>query len=99
MSILVADLVFLQVLWKVFNWVVTSTLERRHPGAKYCQGCAKELHEDYSPMNPAAQVEAGQGLGVEVVKDCSSYVVAESRHESMAKDEPTQEPPARTATA
>jgi hypothetical protein len=62
-SILVADLVFLQVLWKVFNWAVTSTLERRHPAARYCHGCAKELHKDYSPIDqtdPATQVETGK---------------------------------------
>jgi hypothetical protein len=91
-SILVADLVFLQVLWKVFNWAVTLTLERRHPAAKYCQGCAKELHKDYSPVNQtdsAAQVEAGKGLSVEVGKDFDSHVAVESRRESIIEDEIT----------
>ena len=38
-SVLVADLVFLQVFWKVLNWAVVSGLERRHPDARYCLGC------------------------------------------------------------
>jgi hypothetical protein len=40
-TILVADLVFLQTLWTVFNWVITFGLERRHPEAKHCVGCAE----------------------------------------------------------
>lgn len=42
-SVLVADLVFLQALWKILNWAVTLGLERRHPDARYCIGCAKQL--------------------------------------------------------
>ena len=93
-SILMADLVFLQALWKVFNRAVTFTLEHRHPAAKFCQGCATERHGDYSAVNqtdPAAQVEDGKGTGVKV------SAVA-SRLESMAGDEMTPKPPARAAT-
>jgi hypothetical protein len=45
-SIIVADLVFLQALWVVFTWIVTFFLERRHPEAKYCPGCAVQLKSD-----------------------------------------------------
>jgi hypothetical protein len=54
-SILVADLVFLQALWKTLNWVVTFGLERRHPDARYCIGCAKQLshNEGYQLVDRA----------------------------------------------
>lgn len=45
-SIIVADLVFLQALWVVFTWIVTFFLERRYPEAKYCLGCAARLKSD-----------------------------------------------------
>jgi hypothetical protein len=45
-SIIVADLVFLQALWMVFTWIVTFFLERRHPEAKFCPGCAAQLKSD-----------------------------------------------------
>ena len=40
-KILVADLVFLQTLWKILNWTVTLMLERRDPYANHCAGCEK----------------------------------------------------------
>jgi hypothetical protein len=45
-SIIVADLVFLQALWVVFTWIVTFFLEHRHPEAKYCPGCAVQPKSD-----------------------------------------------------
>ena len=46
-SIVVADLVFLQVLWKVFNIVVTLGMERHSPDSKHCEGCAKKGEEPH----------------------------------------------------
>jgi hypothetical protein len=49
-SIIVADLVFLQALWTVFTRIVTFFLERRHPEAKYCPRCAAQLNSDEPEM-------------------------------------------------
>lgn len=55
-SILVADLVFLQVFWKVLNWAVALGLERKHPGAGYCLGREKKLRDgDYEMVHIASQ--------------------------------------------
>ena len=42
-AVLVADLVFLQVLWKVLNLAVTFSLKRRRRDANHCDGCAKRI--------------------------------------------------------
>lgn len=42
-AIIVADLVFLQVLWKALNFAVTFGLTRRHCDAQYCEGCSRKL--------------------------------------------------------
>ena len=42
-SVIVADLVFLQALWLIVTFLTTFFLERRHPQANYCDGCAKIL--------------------------------------------------------
>ena len=49
-AVLVADLVFLQVLWKVLNLAVTFSMKRRRRDANYCDGCAKRL-----PLPPAKE--------------------------------------------
>lgn len=38
-SILVADLVFLQALWKILNWVMVWRLGRSDSRANFCEGC------------------------------------------------------------
>lgn len=38
MSVIIADLVLLQTLWKLLNWGTTAWLERRDPQANYCEG-------------------------------------------------------------
>ncbi|KAF2803199.1 uncharacterized protein BDZ99DRAFT_512276 [Mytilinidion resinicola] len=40
-SVLVADLVFLQALWKIFTLVTDWLLFRKHPNANQCHGCAE----------------------------------------------------------
>ena len=59
-AVLVADLVFLQVLWKVLNLAVTFSLKRRRRDANYCDGCAKHCPQpptkegDYELVGGAA---------------------------------------------
>jgi hypothetical protein len=38
-SILVANLVFLQALWAIVNWIMVWRLERSDPRANFCEGC------------------------------------------------------------
>ena len=59
-SVVVADLVLLQALWVVFTWIVTFFLERRHPRAKFCPGCAAELETDVTEMKPVS-IASGSG--------------------------------------
>jgi hypothetical protein len=42
-SVIVADLVFLQVLWLILNWTVTLFFQRKNPEAKRCPGSARPL--------------------------------------------------------
>jgi hypothetical protein len=64
-AIIVADLVFLQVLWKILNLAVAFGLTRRHPEAQYCDGCAKQvqrLHEGYALVDKADEEASESGL-------------------------------------
>ena len=38
-AILLANLVFLSALWKIFNWLVLHSLQRQDPTTMYCAGC------------------------------------------------------------
>jgi hypothetical protein len=93
-SILVADLVFLQVLWKVFNWAVTLTLERRDLKANYCLGCEKRLQAgdcETAVTDPVAHVEADKVPGLQVKTVTSTKIQAESvRQTAMAQVEVVQ---------
>lgn len=40
-AILVANLVLLQIAWKIYKLVVETYLAKQHPAANYCQGCLK----------------------------------------------------------
>ena len=54
-SVIVADLVFLQALWLIVTFLTTFFLERRHPQANYCDGCTKILasgHGEAIEMSP-----------------------------------------------
>ena len=44
-TILVADLVFLQTLWQITAWLMSSWVEFRNPHASHCEGC---LHQQTS---------------------------------------------------
>ena len=89
-SVLVADIVFLQVLWKLLCWITTFTVERENEQAKYCTGCAKNLQtEDYEMLAPTTSPGAippaatasgaktallGKTTSVEASDDESQYV-------------------------
>jgi len=47
-SVLVADLVFLQALWTIFNWAVTFFLQRRNKQANHCPECIAKPDSDES---------------------------------------------------
>jgi len=92
-SILVADLVFLQALWKILNWVVTLGLERRHPEARYCIGCAKQLpHDGHELVNKTISRTLSR-------ESCSRNVDALERHSTglgiQVRSLEAQEEPAR----
>ena len=38
-AILLANLVFLSALWKIFNWLVLHSLQRQDPTTMFCAGC------------------------------------------------------------
>ena len=62
-AIIVADLVFLQALWRVLNLVVTFHVTRRNPQAEYCKGCAKQElppQEGYALVNKAEEEQASE---------------------------------------
>lgn len=42
-SVVVADFVFLQIIWTVLTWITAYFLERQHPDAQHCVGCAKAV--------------------------------------------------------
>jgi hypothetical protein len=56
-SLIVADFVLLQALWVIVTFLMTFFLERRHPEANYCAGCAKDLaseHDEGIEMTPSS---------------------------------------------
>ncbi len=42
-AVLVADLVFLQALWKILTWSTTMWLEHSNEKANYCEGCLRSM--------------------------------------------------------
>ncbi len=62
-AILVADLVFLQALWKVLNWSTIAWLERTDPHANFCPGCLKASDRGFE-LSPRDSTTAIQSLPV-----------------------------------
>jgi hypothetical protein len=60
-SVVVADLVFLQVLWLIATFLITFFLERRHPQASYCDGCTKILASGHGEAIEMIPSPAGKG--------------------------------------
>lgn len=58
-AVLIADLVLLQGLWKLFTLVVDFSLGQKYPEMGYCKGCLKQKHEDghLSGGSQASQTE------------------------------------------
>lgn len=47
-SVIVANLVLLEALWKLLNWGTTVWLERKDPHANFCEGCLHFNQSDSS---------------------------------------------------
>jgi hypothetical protein len=60
-SVIVADLVFLQALWLIVTFLTTFFLERRHPQANYCDGCTKILASGHGEALEMIPGPAGKG--------------------------------------
>jgi hypothetical protein len=75
-AIIVADLVFLQALWRVLNLVVTFHVTRRYPEAEYCKGCAKQElppQEGYALVNKAEEAASGNKIPQSKVTDMGGH--------------------------
>ena len=70
-SVLVADIVFLQVLWTVLKWVVTLMVERGQEDANYCLGCAQKTQHDMYEMVPAASTTVAKPGDVTALEQSS----------------------------
>ncbi|CAJ2501953.1 Uu.00g048060.m01.CDS01 [Anthostomella pinea] len=45
-AVLVADLVLLQAIWKIFKLIVDPVLLKRNPEMRYCEGCLESIHSN-----------------------------------------------------
>jgi hypothetical protein len=87
-SVLVADLVFLQVLWTLLRFIVTWMAERKNEEAKYCLGCAKQIpHEDYESLTTHSPVPAvansAEMVTIASKAPCTNSYSAEATSESL----------------
>jgi len=83
MSILVADLVLLQALWKILNWCTTKWLEHKDPTAKFCAGCLAQHDGSYvddielgaldAPLRTNDNVEGGHDDRGRAIKHIPSH--------------------------
>lgn len=55
-SILVADVVFVQVTWQIFKWIVGTFFLRKDTTAQYCEGCFSAMQRE--PDNEDNRVDA-----------------------------------------
>ncbi|MCJ1389202.1 hypothetical protein MMC18_002057 [Xylographa bjoerkii] len=63
-TILVADLVFLQALWHILKWTTTSWLERHDKQAYYCPGCLEtDTKEEIGDMVAARLLDENGEAG------------------------------------
>lgn len=92
-AIVIADLVILQTLWKLLNWVTTTWVEESNSQSKFCEGCLA-LMENGHELGPATQdasykaVNASNGPELQAVRrrrnssESSEGLVSELRHTS-----------------
>jgi len=61
-SILIADLVLLQALWKITMWVAKWLIESRDVKANWCQGCIRQTDRVKSAINDRSLVETNKHI-------------------------------------
>ena len=59
-SILVADLVLLRVVWTLYNYVVCYFLKDRHPDSNLCVGCAEHYQDGDAETGELGIVDTGE---------------------------------------
>lgn len=91
-AIIVADLVFLQALWKVLNLVVTFFLERQHPEAKYCAACARRFPATKGgyQLVKKEDEEASEAKGTTTMQISNAEWEGKSPSQGKAKDKQAQ---------
>jgi len=62
-SILVADLVLLRVVWTLYNYVVCYFLKDRHPDSNLCVGCAEHYQDGDAETGELVIVDTGEDTG------------------------------------
>lgn len=63
LAILIADLVFLQTLWKVFTLVTEGVLLRKRPSANQCLGCGRSIGGDQISLGNLSDVPLADADG------------------------------------
>ncbi|KAI0192121.1 hypothetical protein F4808DRAFT_465168 [Astrocystis sublimbata] len=74
-SLIVADLVFLKVLWALFNFVVSLVQSRHDAEVNFCDGCRNRVHHDRSIiLSKDRQAVAVEGsIGGDSIHDSVRY--------------------------
>jgi hypothetical protein len=102
-SILVADLVFLQALWMVFTRTVGFGTTRQHPDSQYCVGCATRVSKngDYELVGGAKSkplLDKGDGIATRVTGSDVDDDAASTNREVLSVNG-VQKTPLRLLTA
>ncbi|MCJ1468157.1 hypothetical protein MMC07_006785 [Pseudocyphellaria aurata] len=59
-SIFVADLVLLQAVWKILNWITTAWTEHHQHQAKFCEGCLATMARGTYELSFTAPADVSQ---------------------------------------
>ena len=89
-SVLLADLVFLQALWKLFTLAVGGFALRKRPRAGYCEGCLAALREDTLELIPATPASHSAGQNGDVIDVARLQSAAPSRRASHRSESSQQ---------
>lgn len=57
-TIVIADLVFLQAIYTILTWITTAWTERNNQQAKFCEGCLANMNRGSSEISLAASTDA-----------------------------------------
>ena len=60
-AIFIADLVFLQALWKILNWATTAWVEQSDSQCNYCEGCLALMDRGHE-LGPTTQDTSYAGV-------------------------------------